>query len=246
MRLIFPLGISISVFLAPSVAEARGNGSNGRADRKIDVCHLNGDGAFQVLNVSANAWSGHEGHGDQLTGAWYPDTDGDGLGEDSAAPVDCPADGLVDNVDDTCVATAEVEDGLDNDCDGWVDEDFVCPCYDAADLDGMLAGLSTYALGWANRADGLTDVTSLRGYFWFQDSDGIWKSPTLGADVYRTASDDAPHCEVWSATWLAAPYHAWAGDDVSDSQAIAEESVGVCESVLDDWIIDNGVPLTTW
>ena len=231
----------------PSVAAA-GAPDHARTNHKIEICHLDGNGDFHELQVAAAAGAAHEGHGDVPTGAWYPDTDGDGLGEDSMDAVACPAEGLVDNVDDDCVASAEVEDGEDNDCDGWVDEDFTCPCFDSGDLDGLLAGQETAAFTWSARPWGVSEVTSLQGFEWVYDSDtAMWTRPTVGADMYRVdAEGGAPYCEVWSETYLAAPVHAWAGDQVSDTQAIAEESVSVCEGVLDAWIVDNGVPLTSW
>lgn len=143
--------------------------------------------------------------------------------------------------------SAEADDGIDNDCDGWVDEDFVCPCFDTADLDYLIGDLSNYAYAWTSRANGTSDVLSLRGDEWFQDTDGVWKAPTIGADVYTVdAEGGAPYCSIWSETYQAAPYHDWAGDLVEDVQPIADESFSVCEGILSDWITDNGVPLSSW
>ena len=124
----------------------------------------------------------------------------------------------------------------------------MCPCYDTATLDEMTEGLTTYALGWAVRIDGLTEVTSLRGYYWYYNVDDAQpQSPTVGADVYRVpAEDDAPYCETWSQTWLAAPDHAFADDAVVSVQALPEESFLYCQGVLDDWIDEQVVPLTEW
>jgi hypothetical protein len=78
---------------------------------------------------------------------WYADADGDGFGDAGAAVVDCdqPA-GYVDDdqdCDDTDAAVSpdgmEVCDGVDNDCDGTIDEDSAADAptwYADADGDG--------------------------------------------------------------------------------------------------------------
>lgn len=123
---------------------------------KVDVCHAPGSGVWVLVNISTSALPAHLAHGDVLAGAWYPDSDGDGFGDAGAVPSACPAAGYVENADDCGDGGAasgpgmeEIEDGYDNDCDGEVDEGFTCPCYDAAYLDELLAGLDPYALGWA-------------------------------------------------------------------------------------------------
>jgi hypothetical protein len=120
------------------------------------VCHVDGDGVPHVISVSENAVAAHERHGDALPGEYYPDSDGDGFGDADAPAQECPGAGLVDNADDcgdggaaSGPGVAEIEDGIDNDCDGDIDEGFVCPCYDAADLDDLLSGYSTYGQGRA-------------------------------------------------------------------------------------------------
>mgnify|MGYP001563545011 CR=1 FL=1 len=64
-------------------------------------------------------------------GSGYGDVDGDGYG-DPSSPVSCGSSGGVTNDDDCDDADATVnptatesDDGVDDDCDGWVDEDFV-------------------------------------------------------------------------------------------------------------------------
>ncbi len=142
---------------------------------------------------------------------------------------------------------AESEDGVDNDCDGWVDADFVCPCFDGGDLDALMTGFDTAAFSWASRPSGVSEVLSLQGFEWYQDTDTIWKRDTVGADVYRVDGQGGqPYCEVWTNTWLGSGIGQWDGDDVSESMAIPEESFGVCGDVLDSWITDNGVSLTSW
>lgn len=222
---------------------------------KVDVCHARGDGSYNLLSISESALSAHLGHGDVLPGAWYPDSDGDGFGDPDATASEYPEAGYVDNADDcgdggaaSGPGMAELADGYDNDCDGWTDEDFFCPCYDMESLDELLAGLDTYAYSWAVRYDGFTQVTSLRGQEWsYSYEDVQWQAPTVGADLYRVAAeDDAPYCETWSQTWLAAPDHSWADDGVTSYLAIPEESFDVCQGILDDWMVEQGTPLYSW
>lgn len=95
------------------------------------VCHVSGNGNVQELWVNANAEAAHLAHGDTAPGTWYLDADGDGVG-DGPGVVACTApDGYVGvdgDCDDADAGTnpggEEVcGDGLDNDCDGEIDED---------------------------------------------------------------------------------------------------------------------------
>jgi hypothetical protein len=44
-------------------------GSVAAADKKVDVCHVNGQGLYHLINVSVNALPAHLAHGDGLPGA---------------------------------------------------------------------------------------------------------------------------------------------------------------------------------
>ena len=85
-------------------------GLNARQNQKVDVCHKG-----EIINVSVNALSGHQGHGDAV------DMDGDGyfdLENDCAEGVDC------DDTDAT--VNPDIEEVCDNDiddnCNGEIDE----------------------------------------------------------------------------------------------------------------------------
>lgn len=108
-------------------------------DAKVELCHQDGAGRFNLISVSASAVDAHlDNHGDVLAGAWYPDGDGDGFGDPDGAAQRCPTDGTTldasdcDDADNAINPDAvEVcDDGLDNDCDLEIDEEcaVVCPC----------------------------------------------------------------------------------------------------------------------
>jgi hypothetical protein len=254
--LLQPRVLALPLLLAlPATTMAARGGASANSRASVSVCHQTGDGSYQLLSVNENAEGAHLGHGDVAPGAYYPDTDGDGWGDFGSEPSDCPSEGTVDNNDDCGDGGAasgpdveEIEDGIDNDCDGWVDEGFVCPCFDADSLDDRLDGWDVYALSWNTRYDGLTDVYSLRGYAWgYNEDDDQWQAPTIGADVYRaTAEGGAPYCETWSQTWLAAPDHEWADDAQGTAVPLPEESYAVCRDVLDTWVSDFAVDLTSY
>ncbi len=51
-------------------------GSVAAADRKVDVCHINGQGLYHLINVSVNALPAHLAHGDGIPGAPVPGNPG--------------------------------------------------------------------------------------------------------------------------------------------------------------------------
>jgi len=91
---------------------------------KVDICHYDADNdSWHLINVSENAWPAHEAHGDVL----LVDNDGDGWVE---AENECVPGGDCDDNDDTIHPGAEevCGDGIDNNCDGQIDEGCVPDC----------------------------------------------------------------------------------------------------------------------
>jgi len=80
--------------------------------------------------------------------AWYPDTDGDGYGDDAGEITACYDPGGMVNSGGDCddgdanrsPGEAEVCDNLDNNCDGGVDEGVVSAWYEDLDGDGFGSG----------------------------------------------------------------------------------------------------------
>ncbi len=95
-------------------AEAIGGGG------KVDVCHVTGSGAINVLNVSTSSVPAHLAHGDHMAGTYY--LDGDGYG-DSATTAECLYPGTVVDPGDCDEGDDLVNPGMDEDCDTPVDDD---------------------------------------------------------------------------------------------------------------------------
>lgn len=102
---------------------------------KMDICHIaQGSGDIIRISVAEPAWPAHEAHGDYEVITWYADADGDGFGDADVAVQACEQpEGYIENDGDCDDGDAdrnpeavEVCNGLDDDCDGEVDEDYVC------------------------------------------------------------------------------------------------------------------------
>lgn len=104
--------------------------ASAKGGSKVDVCHVTGSGAINIVNVSSSALSAHLAHGDHAAGTYFLDADGDGEG-DASVTAQCLYSGYVDNGDDCDDADSSVnsgaeevcDDGVDNNCDGQVDEE---------------------------------------------------------------------------------------------------------------------------
>ncbi len=118
MKKVFALCIGVLLFVAceqdtlvPEIEEINIDQTTlAKKGVKVDVCHKG-----KIINVSVNSLSGHQVHGDAV------DMDGDGYFdiENDCSDVDC------DDTDATVnPGMVEVcDDGIDNNCDGEVDED---------------------------------------------------------------------------------------------------------------------------
>lgn len=107
----------------PSFADAK--------QSKIEICHQTGNGSYHSINVAAPAVPAHLAHGDVPVGGTC--TTGVGACE-AAGTMTCGANGAVcDAVAGT--PSAELCDGIDNNCDGTIDEGNVCQPTCASDTD---------------------------------------------------------------------------------------------------------------
>ena len=106
---------------------------------KVDICHYQEDnGAFNVLNINENAVNSHLDHGDALAGDYRADLDGDGYIADLDLSLQCPENGFIlaesslgldCNDSDIAVNPGAEEicgDGLDNNCNGEIDDAELC------------------------------------------------------------------------------------------------------------------------
>ena len=106
---------------------ATAEGSN----NKIDVCHKNANGSFQTINISVNALQAHVSHGDIV-----PDADGDGYTK--ANPCGNGSQSDCNDLDAAINpgATEICDDGIDNNCNGQIDENCTIGIGIGADYQG--------------------------------------------------------------------------------------------------------------
>ena len=93
-------------------------GMTAKQSDKIDVCHYDAENdSWHVINISANAWKGHEKHGDVL----LVDADGDGW---VSYANECVPGGDCDDANyDVNPGVKEVcDNGIDDNCNGEIDE----------------------------------------------------------------------------------------------------------------------------
>jgi hypothetical protein len=203
---------------------------------------------------------------------WYPDTDSDGFGVSEGATEACEApSGFADNADDCDDAEAavnpdadEVCDGIDNDCDGTIDNDDALDAstwYPDADADDY--GNADYPAtacaqpsGYVTDATDCNDAEATSNPGGFEVCDGIDNNCDGDVDEgvtstwYLDADADGYGLDSATAEACDAPttaYVATAGD-CDDAEATANPGeTEVCDGIDNncDGDIDEGVE-TTW
>jgi predicted outer membrane repeat protein len=198
---------------------------------------------------------------------WYDDSDGDGYGDPSTATTACDAPaGYVSDGSDCDDGTALVRpggaeacDGLDNDCDGSVDE--VTPTwYRDADGDGygtpsVSATTCTMPSGYVGYAGDCNDgsaavnpdaIEACNGYD--DDCDGS-SDEGVKSSFYRDADGDGFGTSATTTTGCSAPsgYVSAAGDCDDGASAVSPSASEACNAVDDDCdgATDEGVK-PTW
>jgi len=162
---------------------------------------------------------------------WYADADGDGWGYQASPITACEApNGYVDGSGDCDDADPESYpdapercDGIDNDCDGEVDEDLIETWYADADADGF------------GNPDNILDSCD-PGEGWVEDStDCDDDSPAVNPEATELCNDTDDDCDGDIDEELES---SWYGDADADGYGDPASEVIDCEPGL-DWV-ENG------
>lgn len=152
---------------APAMAKCKFH----KPKHRTEVCLAKGKHGYKLVKVPAKAAAvlvaKHPGA--LLASDWYPDADGDGFGDASAAPEKCPDQGLVDNDLDCNDGNAQISpdaaevcgDEVDQNCDGATSEGcntVACPCFSGAELDAVQRDFVAEA--WAYGTATCSDVVN--------------------------------------------------------------------------------------
>ena len=184
---------------------------------------------------------------------YYADADGDGYGDAAVDSTDCtqPA-GYVQNSTDCDDTNSSINpgatescNGIDDDCDGSIDEGVQTTYYADGDVDGygdpaVDSTDCTQPAGYVSNNtdcdDG--DANEFPGQIWYIDADG---------DGYGGSSTTA--CERPADGYLLSELTGTGTDDCNDGDASINPAASeTCNGIDDDCnsLIDDGLPFTTW
>ena len=167
---------------------------------------------------------------EELTTRFYSDTDGDGFGDPNSPVEACDiSDGLVENSDDCDDSLATVSpdqteecDGLDNDCNGEIDDGVGDPYYEDLDQDGF-GDDATLVLSCELPAD----LISVAG-----DCDDL--DPEVHPDAIEVCDEIDNNCDEQIDEGVQNTYY-----DDADGDGFGDPSVPILGCQPTDRIVDN-------
>ncbi len=87
-------------------------------DKKIEVCHKEGNGSYHTIKISSSALPAHKAHGDIV-----PDADGDGYTKVNPCGIGTQKDCNDDDASINPGAKEKCDNGIDENCNGKIDEE---------------------------------------------------------------------------------------------------------------------------
>lgn len=206
---------------------------------KVSLCHYDADiDEWKLINIGSSAVDAHlTNHGDEYPGAFYPDMDGDGFGDDLGVTSNCPAEGYVSQAGDCDDSAATVNpdaaevcgDDIDNNCNFQTDEDceVVCPCSGGELWERALTGIpTTEIIGFA-----CLESEDQLFAFWFAEALDAGMPDDVGTIAVGPSGPGELACGIES-TGI--------GEYIF---LITPEEASACRSIVEAWLIVNGDPM---
>jgi hypothetical protein len=247
-----------------------------KATPKVDICHQAGSGSYHIISVAASAVSAHLDHGDWLVTPevcdavdndcdgtvdegveidFFADADGDGFGDAASTTAACEApSGFVADATDCDDAegainpsAAEICDGIDNECDGVVD-DGLDPL-PADNTLGECAGnvlVCAGVMGWQDSTDNYPPVDETCDEL-DNDCDGTVDEGVQGTFYGDMDGDGYGSADLPTLACSEPAGYASNPDDCDDGNDVVNPGAAESCDELDndcDGVVDEGVQLT--
>jgi uncharacterized protein (TIGR02145 family) len=145
-------------------------------EKKIEVCHKEGNGSYHTINISSNALSAHVAHGDVV-----PDADGDGYTKVNPCGIGTQNDCNDNNAAINPGAKEICDNGIDDNCNGKIDED----CFKTATICGKVWMAKNLEVTTYRDGTPIPQVTDIAQ--WTNTTSGAWcyySNTTANGTIY--------------------------------------------------------------